>query len=79
MLSKYIYMGSKTITISEEAYNALLKEKLKNESFSDVILRLTKRFGRIMESFGKFQMNDDEYLEIEKDLKNLWDSWKINV
>jgi len=72
-------MGSKTITISEEAYNALLKEKLKNESFSDVILRLTKRFGRIMESFGKFQMNDDEYLEIEKDLKNLWDSWKINV
>ncbi len=79
MLFKYIHMGSKTITISEEAYNALLKEKLKNESFSDVILRLTKRFGRIMESFGKFQMNDDEYLEIEKDLKNLWDSWKINV
>ncbi|MHA1310255.1 MAG: antitoxin VapB family protein [Candidatus Helarchaeota archaeon] len=72
-------MGSKTITISEEAYNALLKEKLKNESFSDVILRLTKRLDHIMGSFGKFQMNDDEYLEIEKDLKNLWESWKINI
>ena len=72
-------MGPKTITISEEVYNALLREKLKNESFSDVILRLTKRLGHIMGSFGKFQMNDDEYLEIEKDLKNLWESWKINI
>lgn len=34
-------MAHKTITISEEAYNALSREKKGNESFTDVILRMT--------------------------------------
>jgi len=68
-------MGSKTVTISEEAYQALLKEKRKNESFSDTILRLTKRFGRIMESFGKWEMSNEEEEKIEEDLNKVWASW----
>ena len=36
-----IVMAHKTITISEDAYNSLNKLKKKNESFTDVILRLT--------------------------------------
>ena len=34
-------MAHKTITISETAYNSLNKLKRKNESFTDVILRIT--------------------------------------
>ncbi|MEM2761076.1 MAG: antitoxin VapB family protein [Nitrososphaerales archaeon] len=33
-------MAHKTITISEEAYNALARMKRANESFTEVILRL---------------------------------------
>ena len=68
-------MGSKTITISEKAYWALKKEKLENESFSDVIIRLTKRFGKIMESFGKWEMSDEEEAMIKIDLSEVWSSW----
>jgi predicted CopG family antitoxin len=34
--------NNKTITVTQEAYNALLKEKKGSETLSDVILRLTK-------------------------------------
>ena len=36
-------MAVKTITITESAYRRLKSRKLGDESFSDVILRLTKR------------------------------------
>lgn len=36
-------MVVKTITITEEAYRSLRARKMGEESFSDVILRLTKR------------------------------------
>ncbi|MBN1799895.1 MAG: antitoxin VapB family protein [Candidatus Lokiarchaeota archaeon] len=68
-------MGSKTITISEKAYRTLKREKLEHESFSDVIIRLTKRFGKIMESFGKWEMSDEEEKKMKKDLNEAWDSW----
>jgi predicted CopG family antitoxin len=35
-------MLSKTITVTQEAYNALLKERKNNESISETIMRLTK-------------------------------------
>ncbi len=35
-------MAHKTLTISEEAYNALKRLKREEESFSDVILRITR-------------------------------------
>ncbi|HDI31370.1 MAG TPA: hypothetical protein ENF80_00985 [Thermofilum sp.] len=35
-------MAHRTLTISEEAYNALKRLKKEGESFSDVILRITK-------------------------------------
>ncbi|MHA1489861.1 MAG: antitoxin VapB family protein [Promethearchaeota archaeon] len=68
-------MGSKTITISENAYYALKREKLEHESFSDVIIRLTKRFGKIMESFGKWDMSDEEEAMIKNDLDEAWAFW----
>ncbi|MBI2173065.1 MAG: antitoxin VapB family protein [Candidatus Aenigmarchaeota archaeon] len=36
-------MGTKTISILDEAYESLKREKENEESFSDVILRLTKK------------------------------------
>jgi predicted CopG family antitoxin len=37
------YMAHKTLTISEKAYRALKRLKREGESFSDVILRITRR------------------------------------
>ncbi|EQB67907.1 MAG: hypothetical protein AMDU5_GPLC00020G0008 [Thermoplasmatales archaeon Gpl] len=36
-------MGSRNISISDEAYHKLRDMKMKNESFTDVINRLTKK------------------------------------
>ncbi len=36
-------MAHKTLTVSEEAYDALAKLKTRNESFTQVILRLSKQ------------------------------------
>ena len=36
-------MGHRTLTVSDEAYNALSKMKKERESFTETILRLTKR------------------------------------
>ncbi|MFX1237831.1 MAG: antitoxin VapB family protein [Promethearchaeota archaeon] len=72
-------MGSKTITISEKAYRTLKREKLEHESFSDVIIRLTKRFGKIMESFGKWELSDEEEEKMKKDLNEVWDSWSKDL
>lgn len=39
-------MAHKNITISEEAYSALAARKKENESFTDVILRVTSDRGK---------------------------------
>ncbi len=36
-------MAHRTLTVSEEAYNALARLKLKDESFTKVILRLARK------------------------------------
>ena len=38
-------MGHKTITVSDEAYDALARSRLRDESFTKVILRLTSGKG----------------------------------
>lgn len=55
------HMTSKTLTIRKEAYDALARHKRKDESFSDVILRLTQRAARLEDSFGSWPLTDDEY------------------
>lgn len=42
----------KTVMLSEQAYKALLKEKKKGESFSDVVLRLTTSKAKLSDYFG---------------------------
>jgi len=45
-------MPTKTITITEEAYERLRREKMEGESFSEVIIRLTERKRGIDEFAG---------------------------
>jgi predicted CopG family antitoxin len=52
-------MAVKTITVTEDAYEALKARKASNESFSEAILRVTKRkplsafFGALSEKTGE--------------------------
>ncbi|MBS7650731.1 MAG: antitoxin VapB family protein [Candidatus Bathyarchaeia archaeon] len=60
-------MAHKTITISEEAYRALAGLKEKNESFTDVILRITRRRGEEnLLDYIRSQKPDEEFAEILK-------------
>lgn len=47
-------MGVRTITVTDQAYERLAREKRAGESFTDVILRLTGRrsLGELAEAFS---------------------------
>jgi predicted CopG family antitoxin len=67
-------MGTKTITITESAYKALAREKRADESFSEVIARLTKEAGRLGDSYGAWKMTDEEARELFTSLDRNWRS-----
>ncbi len=53
-------MAHKTITISDKAYNFLSKYKGKKESFTDVILKITKkREHNLLNYIKNMEKNDD--------------------
>jgi predicted CopG family antitoxin len=65
-------MAHKTITISEEAYNALAIIKDPNESFTDVILRLASKKGdpkALLEFLEKMQPDEELARNIEGAMK----------
>ncbi|MBE8538716.1 antitoxin VapB family protein [Geoglobus acetivorans] len=57
-------MAHKTLTISEEAYNTLKRLKKEGESFSDVILRITKG-ARLLEYLESTEFSEDLVKSIE--------------
>ncbi len=65
-------MASKNISITEEAYNALLQEKKNSESFTQTILRITKKKGKLSDSFGAWKMTDKEEQDIKDELSEGW-------
>jgi predicted CopG family antitoxin len=70
-------MGFKTLTISEEAYRKLKRLKGKNESFTDVILKLGEGYGDIMRYAGAWkEMTDDEAADLAETLRKMWSRWK---
>ncbi|MBS7248007.1 MAG: antitoxin VapB family protein [Candidatus Jordarchaeales archaeon] len=61
---------TRTISLSDEAYNLLKSIKRKNESFSDVIKRLVGNKGRLIEALEIYpELAESE--EFEKSVKNL--------
>jgi predicted CopG family antitoxin len=67
----YVLMAHKTLTISEEAYNALARIKSKDESFTKVILRLAQRRskGNLLEYVRSFPADNELADKIEEVLK----------
>ena len=65
-------MGTKTISIKDEAYEALLREKINKESFTDTILRITQKSGKIADCFGTWKMTDEEEKTINAELAKGW-------
>lgn len=65
-------MGVKTITVTEEAYKMLAKEKKQHESFSEVIKRLTRERGKLSDSLGAWKMTDEEAEQIFSSLRLNW-------
>jgi len=51
-------MGTKSLTVTEEAYDRLKEHKREGESFTDTILRLTGDDRDVMKGFG--MMSDVE-------------------
>jgi predicted CopG family antitoxin len=66
-------MGRKNISITYEAYRALNMERRKGESFTEAILRLTRKSGRLMDCFGTWEKSDKEKGAIfDKELPAGW-------
>jgi len=69
-----------TITISREAYEALLKEMRPGETPSDVILRLTRRRQKSLLNFaGRWVGSPEELVKAIEELREVWREWGARV
>lgn len=65
-------MVTKTITIMNDAYKLLARFKSKGESFSDVIRKIAKREGNILECAGLWSdIRDKDAMEMEEAIMRL--------
>jgi len=65
-------MATKTISVTDEAYEALLREKKRGESFTETILRITAKSGKLADCFGAWRMTDEEEASIQGELAEGW-------
>lgn len=61
-------MVTKTITVTEDAYHAIKDMKSKEESFSELFLRISNETCKIHDLFGKFKSTPKELDEKRKRL-----------
>ena len=70
-MSVYVYtysVATKTITLTDEAYERLREMKRDDESFTDVVLRVTGSDRDVMKGFGSWADTDlREAVEASKD------------
>ena len=63
-------MGTKTITIMDDAYELLVRNKRKDESFSDVVRREFSKQGSIIDCAGILSdLTDRQVEEMENAIK----------
>jgi predicted CopG family antitoxin len=67
-----IKMGSKTISLDEEAYERLRSQKRGNESFSDVVKRMTTPIRRksLLEFAGAWDLTENEEKKLLQTLES---------
>ena len=65
-------MTTKNITIKKYAYDMLRREKSADESFSDVIIKLASRRGRLLDSAGKWNISDVTMKRVQRELSASW-------
>ncbi len=74
-----IIMATKTISIREDVYDILASLKKENESFSDVIWKLTKkRKPNLRDYFGVLK-DSKAIIEIEEDVKKMRESARLRT
>lgn len=68
-------MGSKTISLDEEAYLRLKKEKNGNESFSDVVKRLTRPSKKksLLSFAGEWKLSPIELKTLQEAIRDVED------
>ena len=65
-----IEMGTKTITIMDDAYGLLVRNKRKDESFSDVVRREFSKKGSILDLAGAWSdLSDKDVEDIKKNIR----------
>jgi len=70
-----IHMGTKTISIMDDVYELLVKNRHKDESFSDVIRKNLSKSNDVMEVVGLWSdLSPDEFRIIEKTVSRLRNS-----
>ena len=65
----HMCMGTKTISIMDDAYKILLRNKMKDESFSEVIRRHFSRKQSLMQFAGAWRDVSDEERKNKKEHK----------
>jgi len=62
---------AKTIAIANDVYEMLSREKMRDESFSEVIRRLARSKGSLMDFYGAWgDLSEEEFREIEEAIKS---------
>lgn len=70
-------MATKSLSIRKEAYNRLKGFKEKNESFSDVIMKVTEDEKDFKKGFGKWKEKEDVEDIIEEGREKLNEDLRI--
>ena len=72
-------MATKTISIREDVYDVLSRLKRENESFSDVIWKLTKKRKPNLRDYFGILKDSKAIIEIEEDIKKMRESAKLRT
>jgi len=72
-------MATKTISIREELYDILMSLKKENESFSDVIYKLTKKRKPNLRNYFGGLKDSKAIMEIKEDCVKIRDSARLRT
>ncbi|HIH20372.1 TPA: antitoxin [Candidatus Micrarchaeota archaeon] len=74
-------MGYRNISISDDVYGLLSGLKRKGESYNAFFLRVfgRKEKKKLTDFAGSWDMTDEEWEKIDKNLKKMWRSWDVRL